>query len=183
METTLRVIKALLDHTPGVKGYTLIGGMAIGAWIIPRKTMDLDILVYTLRRSHSIVDEIRSRLYARGWSVAAYSHEHPSIPHRLRAMTQKGLMVDLIFAPFSLHKEIVEGSETVSIGKRLRFPVAGPEAIIVLKLIAGRRQDLLDTERLLAEAEIDEKLLHRLAGKAKVEKDLLRTAKRAGWPS
>ncbi len=49
METTLRIIKNVLDHAPGVKGYALIGAMAMGAWVQGRTTMDLDILVGTCR--------------------------------------------------------------------------------------------------------------------------------------
>ncbi len=181
MEVTLRVVKTVLDHAPGVKGYTLIGAMAMGAWVVPRKTMDLDILVHVQKRSQRIVDHISSRLAARGWSVATYRHEHPSILSRIRSQTPKGFMVDLIFVHSSLHRKIVESSKTVPIGKRFRFPVATPEGIVLLKLIAGRRQDWMDVERLLAEAELDEDLLFRLARKTKLEQDLIKVARRAGW--
>lgn len=90
-------------------------------------------------------------------------------------------MVDLIYVHSSLHRKIVESSEVVQIGKRLRFPVATPEGIVLLKLIAGRRQDWMDVERLLAEAELDEDLLFRLARKTKLEQDLIKVARRAGW--
>ncbi|MBI3812316.1 MAG: hypothetical protein HY283_08955, partial [Nitrospirae bacterium] len=67
------------------------------------------------------------------------------------------------------------------IGKRLRFPVAGPEGIVVLKLMAGRKQDLIDVERILAEADLDKELLLRLAREAMVKQPLMQAAKRAGW--
>jgi len=181
METTLRVVKTVLDHAQGIKGYTLIGAMAMGAWIAPRATMDVDVLVHVPKRSHRIVDHVRSSLISRGWSVALYSHEQKSIPYRLRAQTPKGLMIDLIFAPLAIHKRIVEHSQIAPIGKRLRFPVAGPEGIAVLKLMAGRKQDLIDVERILAEAELDDALLLNFAREAKVKQPLMRAAKRAGW--
>ncbi|MBI3812030.1 MAG: hypothetical protein HY283_07480, partial [Nitrospirae bacterium] len=90
METTLRVVKTVLDRAKGINGYTLIGAMAMGAWISPRATMDVDVLVHVPKRSQGIVDHVRTRFIARGWSVALYSHEQKSIPYRLRAQTSKG---------------------------------------------------------------------------------------------
>lgn len=181
METTLRIIKNVLDHAPGVKGYALIGAMAMGAWVRGRATMDLDILVGTSKRPKSAIDHVRLKLTARGWSVAQYSHEHETIPHRIRTQTPKGFMADLIFAHAPIHHRIIDSSQPTSVGKRLRFPVAGPEGIIVLKLIAGRRQDLIDVERLLTEAKLDKTLLFSLAKEAGTEPLLKRAAKQAGW--
>ena len=182
MEATLRDIKTVLDGAAGIQGYALIGAFAMGAWVSPRTTMDLDVLVSVFRRPGQVMGAVRSDLISREWLVALYSGEHPNIPHRLRAQSPRGVAVDLIFGLSAIHKRIVRESDTVKIGKRLRFPIAGPEAIVVLKLIAGRRQDLIDAERLLAEAELDEVFLFSLARQAKVEKDVRRVARRAGWP-
>lgn len=178
METTLRYIKTLLDQTPGITGYTLIGAVAMGAWIAPRVSMDVDVVAHTTARLQDAATAICATLMARRWSVATYHREHPFIPFRIHAQTPKGIVVDLVLTDHRLHQQIIEQSGVMPLGRRLRFPVAGPEAIIVLKLIAGRKQDLVDVERLLTEAEVNRALLRRLARQAKVERRLSRVAGR-----
>lgn len=174
METTLRDIKALLDRTPGITGYALIGAVAMGAWIAPRVSMDVDVVAHTTARLRDTATLIGAALMARGWSVATYDREHPFVPLRVHAQAPTGIVVDVVVTDRPLHQQMIKRSEVMPVGKRLRFPVAGPEAIIVLKLIAGRTQDLVDVERLLTEAEVDGALLRRLARRAKVERQLKR---------
>lgn len=44
MEKTLKEIIRILENAGDVKAYALIGGLAVGGWIAPRATMDIDIL-------------------------------------------------------------------------------------------------------------------------------------------
>jgi len=44
MEKTVKEIIRILEQTGDVKAYALIGGLAVGGWITPRATRDIDIL-------------------------------------------------------------------------------------------------------------------------------------------
>ena len=44
MEKTLKEIIRILEYAGDVKAYALIGGLAVGGWIAPRATKDIDIL-------------------------------------------------------------------------------------------------------------------------------------------
>lgn len=60
-----------------------------------------------------------------------------------------GIDVDVLVAELVLEEEIVARATTYKVAK-VSVPLATPEDLVILKAIAGRPQDLLDIDALLA---------------------------------
>ena len=66
MEKTLKEIIRILGHTGDVKAYALIGGLAVGGWIAPRATKDIDILADLSVTNRSTIKEVLKNLLTSG---------------------------------------------------------------------------------------------------------------------
>jgi hypothetical protein len=67
MEKTLKEIIRILEHAGGVKAYALIGGLAVGGWITPRATKDIDILADLSVTNRSTIEEVLKNLLTSGF--------------------------------------------------------------------------------------------------------------------
>jgi hypothetical protein len=180
MEKTLKKIINILEKTEGIKAYALIGGLALGGWISPRATKDIDILVDLSNTNYSVIEKgIFKRLRDAGFkgSLETGGHED-DIKFCIKSVSSEGIPVDIIFVDKKWEGEIVEGGMSVEVLKDIFLPVARPEGLIVLKLKAGSFQDVADASRLLIEAEYDLQELLSLAKRAKVDKRLERIMKK-----
>lgn len=108
--------------------HALIGGIAVGAHGAPRATKDVDFLV--AQRDAFV-----------GTAILSFK---PGVPIAIREIA-----VDYLTPEGNAHCDLLQqglGAAIVSHG----VPVLPLEALIVMKLQAGRRHDLHDVERLLA---------------------------------
>lgn len=127
--------------------YTLVGGLAVGIWSAPRATVDVDFLV-TLSAGES--GTLLQRLKESDRFI--FIHEAPMVFNRvslLRATLKSNpdIAVDFLFADDEFKKQMVQRSSVISIsGFPVRIPT--PEDLIILKLLSGRPQDLLDAAQI-----------------------------------
>ncbi len=141
----------LLDRWPWTEGGCLIGGYAVAAYGKPRFSQDIDIVLPASRRRTTI-----ARLEADGFKLRASTRVHPRFADAA-TLLQDDFSVDLMFGrvrdkesgvsireewisarPHRTKLDLLTGTTTEEI------PVARPAAMWVLKLLAGRDQDLSD---------------------------------------
>lgn len=181
MEKTLKEVIRILEQTGDVKAYALIGGLAVGGWVTPRATMDIDILADLSVTTRSAIEEVLKRLFTAGFTGSLeIGGPEDDIKFCIKVTSKEKIPVDIIFTSRKWEAEIVEHISEVEILKGLTIPLVRPEGLIVLKLKAGSFQDVADASRLLAEAEYDIQRLRRLAKRARVDKRLERLIEKLG---
>ena len=175
MEKTLKEIIRIFEHAGDVKAYALIGGLAVGGWIAPRATKDIDILAELSVTTRSAIERVLKKVLTAGFkgSIEIGSPED-DIKFCIKAVSGEKVPVDIIFASRKWEAEIVEEGLPVEVLKGISIPLVRPEGLIVLKLKAGSFQDIADSSKLLVEAEYDLQRLRKLAKRARVDKRLER---------
>lgn len=129
VKAVAKKVSALLK-AKGVK-HALIGGMGVSAYSPPRTTADVDFLIpegdsgiaYELGEDPTPV----SGMHLQGLSVNV-----------------DGVDVDLMFLPEDLPEEILGSGPTVD-----GMPVLPPEAMVLLKMKAGRAKDVGDVVEMI----------------------------------
>jgi hypothetical protein len=125
--------------------YATVGALAVGIWGAPRATKDIDLLVLEadLARAKSAASSCGFRLEA-----LPISFQHGSERHRVSKLVERSpLMVDFLLARDHLlpvwqsrSRRGLDDARTVSVVSR--------DALIAMKLSAGRPQDLVDVAKL-----------------------------------
>lgn len=145
-----------------IRGFALIGGLAVSAWSPPRATMDIDLLVLAKPEE---LDHLVEALRDAGMKAELRrGGSDDPVPFLIRADC-----LDIVVATKKYQAETVEQSISVNIAGR-DIPVASPEYLIILKLKAGGPRDLLDVRELLESDLVDKALLARLATRYRVDK-------------
>ncbi len=145
-----------------IDDYSLIGGLALSAWVRPRTTQDIDFVValsgdITWR---GIISVIETRLHKK---VAVHKgNKSTNIKDKLSFITGS-MEVDVISTKgFLLAAEAMKHAVVAEIfGMEVR--VVTPEYLILLKLLPLSEQDVLDIKALLKKA--DKTMLFSLAEK------------------
>jgi hypothetical protein len=121
----------------------LIGALAANRYrATTRLTQDVDLL---LASPGPGLGELQRELVAAGWAVRRASPGGEIL--RLRH-PELGA-ADLILAGTEYERQALARARVESLGTTHDVPVATPEDVIVLKLIAGRAQDEADIEAIL----------------------------------
>lgn len=148
-----RAVLELLDRWPWNLGGVIIGGYAVLAYGPPRYSDDLDIVI-----PKSAAKEIRPWLSGEGFKLV---HHHVPNPQNFAGQVERyeldkvslDLLADSVRdreaqvdVPESWIAERARRSKLISISGRTNseVPIARPEAIWALKLLAGRARDLSD---------------------------------------
>ena len=121
--------------------YCLIGGIAAGFWSEPRYTQDMDFTVVSKNKS---ILPLTKLLQKEGFQVKKQGNSQCQI-------TQKGSLqfqADLILAETNYQDWVVARALEIELFDSKTY-ICSAEDIIILKLIAHRRQDLLDIENVL----------------------------------
>jgi hypothetical protein len=129
-----------------------------------RNTRDLDIVLATLGDSQT--DEAVRGLRSRGY------RDHPTKPMLLRKdgrlfglrlispllddQEDAETIVDLLLGCSGVEAEIIAAAELLEVLPNTFIPVARPEHLIAMKVLAGRAQDLEDVRALLREIDVAE---------------------------
>lgn len=122
--------------------YFLLGGVALTLLGQPRFTRDLDIDVFLTK------DEAFT--FIKKAKKASFKIAKKEMEERIKTfgnfrMFYKDVPVDMILASTDLEKSALARKTTVDIyGKKANVP--SPEDFILLKIIPGRPQDLIDVE-------------------------------------
>lgn len=121
--------------------YCLIGGLAAGFWGEPRYTQDMDFIV-ALKEEN--LDNFIHLLKDNGFIFSKKGTNQIEIKEKGRLNFQ----ADLIFSETEYQEWVVSRAIAVKIFE-ITVPICTPEDLIIMKLLANRRQDLLDVENIL----------------------------------
>ena len=116
--------------------HVLIGGAVVQLYAKRARTRDVDYLV---RVGPERVASLRERLTEAGLRVETKA------PWHLRAWKSDILYADLVVAEVPVQDEIIDKAVLHDVAGS-QIPLATPEHLIVLKVIAGRPRDLRDVE-------------------------------------
>jgi predicted nucleotidyltransferase len=145
-EAVPRIVEALARS-----GYrhALIGGVAVGVWIEPRATKDIDFLVDA--RSDG-VDELVLAARSAGFEAHPDEVQRLRRSHMTRVWTSDSegepLMIDLLLNEHPFYESVLDRSRPQQV-QRTEIRVASPEDLLILKLLAMRPQDIADAGRLV----------------------------------
>ena len=157
-------------------GYALIGGLAVSARSKPRATKDIDFLVSAEKDffSKTFPEILESKghsykIFKGGWD--------DPVNGLIRVYDEDGSeLVDIIPVFWKWQDEIVKNAEKLKVFEGVSIPVARIEDLVILKLVAGGPQDMLDIEELLkvgkVQQNIDKERLLNLAKRAKESRKL-----------
>ena len=128
--------------------YMLVGGLAVGIWAEPRATVDIDFLVAS---GLDDFDTLQHKLTESNKFV--FIHDKPMVFGKitfLRATTKKNtdIAVDFLFADDEFKNSALKRKEMVKVNEFFLY-ISSPEDLIILKLLSGREQDMLDAEKIL----------------------------------
>lgn len=141
--------------------YALVGGLAVSFRTIERTTKDVDLAL-------SVADDKEAELIIRSLQNLGFqpvtlleNKKHRKISTvRLLSDTYQGIFIDLLFCTSGIEKEVVETAEKIEILKDLYVNVASTSSLIAMKTLSSthkqRRQDLLDLDNLIREANDEE---------------------------
>ena len=143
----LKELCVFLDNA-GIE-YMLVGGLAVGIWGEPRATVDIDFLVSFKLNDFAVLNRMINKSNA-----FVFIHDKPMTFDRislLRATLKSNLdvFVDFLFANDDFQKEALSRRQAVNITD-LAVNIPTPEDLILLKLISGREQDLLDAKKVFS---------------------------------
>ena len=165
LEAIERVARVLVDaRVP----YAFIGGVALGAWAVPRQTFDLDLAIAsstaglpTLLLAFERAGFVVEASFRKGFAdrIAGMEKVHVHLPYG-RAL----LAVDLFLATTPFLQSVLERRKTIDLGAG-PLQVCSAADLVLLKLVADRPKDRLDIENVLAVQGVPEReYLERWAG-------------------
>ncbi len=130
--------------------YALIGGHAVNAWLEPRFTGDVDIVVAA---GSDDFDRLKQILADQGFAVTReHGAEQPSGPDFVRFESASSpLIIEVQAAKTKFQREAIRRAAPDTTGAH----VATVEDLIVMKLIADRPKDQVDLVGLVALPNID----------------------------
>lgn len=145
-----------------IDDYALIGGLALSAWVRPRTTKDVDLIVAVSKETSwsDIVSIIETRLHKR--VAVQKGTQRTTIKEKLSFVTGE-IEVDVISTKgFELAAEAIKNAVVTEVfGHSVK--VVAPEYLILLKLLPLSSQDAVDIKALSEKANM--KKLTSLAGK------------------
>ena len=155
--------------------YALIGGHAVNAWLEPRFTGDVDIVVAA---GSDDFDRLKRILADQGFTVTReYGAEQPSGPDFVRFESASSpLVIEVQAAKTRFQGEAIRRATPGASGAR----IATVEDLIVMKLIADRPKDQVDLVGLVTLPEIDWAYVEHWAEEWQVLDRLERIRDRAG---
>lgn len=124
----------------------LVGGAAVCLHGAVRATDDIDVLVFTTKHPAEVLQSLVAHGYVPRHSDAVEFAQVARV--LLMTHVRSGVAVDVMLGMLPFDEECVERS----IAKRAGFgtvKIAPPEALCVMKLIAGRPHDLRDVAQLV----------------------------------
>ncbi len=128
-----------------------IGGAAVNIYVEPRYTKGIDLTVAADRNG---IEALTALLHHAGFVTVRDQDDHESSGPDFVQLTRESThdIVDLIAAKTPFQRSVIERAVRVD-GQWL--PVATPEDLLVLKLIANRSRDRIDAESLARTQPID----------------------------
>ena len=136
------VLEAL--NQAGVE-YALVGGLAVAVWGAPRATKDIDLLV----RSENLPEALVA-VRARGFTLEAlpFVFKDGTTLHRVSKVAKSGDLLTVDFMVVDRNLEAAWASRTHLALADQEVVVISREALIAMKALAARPQDIADIQNL-----------------------------------
>lgn len=127
-------------------GYIIIGGVAAGVLGEPRMTGDVDVDIL-LEKDH--IGEFLSKAKKDGFKIDEKKCLERARQIGVFQIGYGDFHIDFIIASIELEREAIKRGKIVRLyGLKAFFPT--PEDFILLKIVPGRPQDILDVERVIS---------------------------------
>lgn len=147
--TVVGVLRALQGAAGQHGQWAIIGAVARNAWAPPRATTDLDLVVVA---DQSTLTAIAQALESLGYTQVREQRAEAGdpLPDILVFRTEDSELrqVDLLVAKTPFEDDVLRRAEIITC-EDSRLPVAGPEGIVVYKLLADRPRDREDIRAIL----------------------------------
>lgn len=166
-----KILDSLKDNKT-IKGYCLIGGLALAYWGNPRATRDIDMLVLVdTDKRDALCDAFRA--YDKDTELRKGGPLDP-VPCLIKTSIDR-IDVDIICVSKTWELEAIKTAEPVTVDNHV-MPFVDPCHMIILKLKAGGPQDIIDVQNMITYSGdyIDREKLQELADQFKVAKKLHR---------
>jgi hypothetical protein len=125
----------------------VIGGLAVQRWGEPRQTRDVDItLLSGMGGEERFVDPILAHYGGRLPDARRFALEHRVV----LIETADRVPIDISLGGLPYESRVVERASAFAIEASLTLITCSAEDLVVLKVFAGRPQDWLDVEGILA---------------------------------
>ena len=127
--------------------YCIIGGLAVQRWGDPRQTRDVDLTVVTGLGSEALyIDPLIDHYHARIDGARAFA-----LANRVVLVeTAAGIPLDISLAALPFEDRIIDRASLYEFAPATVITTCSAEDLVVLKAFAGRTQDWLDIEGILA---------------------------------
>lgn len=127
--------------------FCLIGGLAVARWGMPRLTADVDVSLLTgFGNEPPFVQRVLERFRPR----VDDPHEFASRTRMLLVRASNGVMLDIALAALPYEEEVMRRATVQEFAPGVRLTTCSAEDLLVAKCFAGRPQDWLDVEGILA---------------------------------
>jgi len=126
--------------------YALVGGLAVGAWGVPRATKDVDLYA---ELANAVRPSLRRGLLQRDFDVPAMDEELERFGVFRSLFRPTSVFVDIFDAENPLGEAILKRRREVYVQGRARWTAAA-EDIAVLKAFSDRPRDYEDLMKLIA---------------------------------
>ena len=137
--------------------FALVGGLAVSVRAEVRFTCDVDIAL--VAATDDDVERLIRELRGDGYTpIAIVEHDTAKRIATVRLASPSGVVVDLLVASSGIEAEIVDRSTNVEFGSAGAVPVAGPDALLAMKMLSmteARLQDRIDAKSLLSTGAVD----------------------------
>lgn len=124
----------------------VIGGIALQAWGEPRLTRDIDFTLLT----RFIDEESKLRSVLNLISPRRPDAFEFATINRVLLGTHAGISIDIGLGGFEYEEGIIRRSVLVELLQDVQVRLCGPEDLIIMKTFAGRGQDWVDIEGIVA---------------------------------
>ncbi len=140
-DATSKVIKRLLAGLD----YCLIGGLAVGHYVNPPVTVDVDVLVDA---DQDALDRIAANTNTL-WHSLVFHSQLKGLPRYGVAISHKDGEIDLISTGSDEYLvRVVKNSKAVLVAPKVKMPVISAEDLVVMKTLVGRDKDSDDVDEL-----------------------------------
>jgi hypothetical protein len=140
-------LDAALDALEGLGlRYAVVGGLAVGAWGVPRATKDVDLYA---ELTAAVRPRLRRELLQRDFDVPAMDEELERFGVFRSLFRPTSVFVDIFDAQNPLGEAILKRRREVQVQGRIRWTAAA-EDLAVLKAFSDRARDHDDLMKLIA---------------------------------
>jgi hypothetical protein len=125
----------------------IIGGLAVQRWGEPRQTRDVDLTVLSGLGSEALyVDPLLARYAPRIPNAREFALAHRVV----LVQTDSGIPLDISLAALPFESRVISRASLFAADAEYSVTTCSAEDLVVLKAFAGRPQDWLDIEGILA---------------------------------